>query len=349
MIKVLKYSLFPFSILYWIITYTRNLLFDIAFLKSTKCDIPIISVGNITVGGTGKTPHVQYIINLLQNYVALASLSRGYKRSTKGFVLATSSTTVNEIGDEPYLLHKRFPEISVAVCEDRVGGVQKIMCNTPSKLVVLDDAFQHRKIACNLQIVLVDYNRPLWKDYVFPVGFLREGAYAIKRAQVVIVTKCPALTIAEQNYWRKNLCITKQILFFTKIAYGSLYDSKTKVAYNNTEILQNASILLVSGIAQSEPLLSYISSFNTSVQHCNFSDHHAYTSQDITEIYHTYLQLHTNSKTIIVTTEKDIYKLSQLQDYKIPIFVLPIVPEFIDNTQATFNELLLDVISKKSV
>ena len=204
--KQLRYILLPFSGLYWLFTYIRNLCFDNHILPQTEFPLPLISVGNITVGGTGKTPHVQYLVNLLRNK-NVATLSRGHKRKSKGFVLANAETSVSTLGDEPFLLQQRFPDLHVAVCEQRVEGVSKLL-ETVGGLdaIILDDAYQHRHVKPGLQLLMVDYNRPLWNDWVFPAGMLREGTYAVARAHIVVVSKCPQnMAESETHVWRQKL------------------------------------------------------------------------------------------------------------------------------------------------
>lgn len=338
--RYVKYILFPFSLLYWLFTYCRNLCFDKGILKQTEFDIPMISVGNITVGGTGKTPHVQYIIQLLDG-MEIASLSRGYKRKSKGFVLANAETTVSELGDEPFLLHRRFPDLHVAVCEKRVEGVQKLLEQIPSlKAIVLDDAFQHRYVKPSLQILLIDYNRPLWEDHVFPVGFLREGKYAVSRADVVIITKCPeTLSKNEVETYKKRLGLTRQKLFFSTMEYGSVYEFSTKQLYGNQEFLTQHNVCLVTGIAEPKPLEQYVESFGNKVKTKSYPDHYSYSEADVKELS----ALSSDYK--IVTTEKDVYKLAEILP-QTKIFVIPIMPKILFGKQEEFNAEILRLESK---
>ncbi|MGM0504272.1 MAG: tetraacyldisaccharide 4'-kinase, partial [Bacteroidota bacterium] len=190
--KILSPILLPLSLLYGLIIYLRNRFYDYGFFKSTSFTIPIISIGNITVGGTGKTPHVEYLADLLKSEFSVATLSRGYKRKTKGFILAGDQSTAKEIGDEPRQIKQKFPNIEVAVDSKRVRGIQKLIdSNKDLDVVLLDDAFQHRKVQTNLSILLVDYNRPIDKDFMLPLGNLREQAFEKKRASIIIITKAP--------------------------------------------------------------------------------------------------------------------------------------------------------------
>lgn len=330
----IKYILFPFSILYWIYTYCRNVCFDLHLLSQTSFCVPIISFGNITVGGTGKTPHVQYAIQALGDR-NIATLSRGYKRKSKGFVLADENVSVAELGDEPYLLKQRFPQIHVSVCEKRVDGMNQLLDKiTDLQVVVLDDAFQHRYLKPSLQILLVDYNRPLWKDCVFPVGFLREGKYAVNRADAVVVTKCPeTLSETERTIWRKKLRLNQQPLFFSTMKYGAVYNFTTKQPAENNQFFANKSICLITGIAQPKPLIEYVESFGGKVTHQSYPDHYSYSESDK-------LQLQKLSETyIMVTTEKDVYKLTEILP-EIDWHVVPIMPQFLFGEETVFNNLL---------
>lgn len=334
-----KYILFPFSLLYWLFTYCRNFCFDKGILKQTEFDIPIISVGNITVGGTGKTPHVQYIIQLLDG-MEIASLSRGYKRKSKGFVLANAETTVSELGDEPFLLHRRFPNLHVAVCEKRVEGVQKLLERVPFlKTIVLDDAFQHRYIKPGLQILLIDYNRPLWHDHVFPVGFLREGKYAVSRADVVIITKCPeTLSGNEVETYKNRLGLTRQKLFFSTMEYGSVYEFNTKQLYDNQDFFAQRKLCLVTGIAEPKPLEQYIQSFGNHVETKSYPDHYSYSETDVKELSAL------SSEFEIVTTEKDVYKLAEILP-KTQLYVIPIMPKILFGKQGEWNSLIQEFVN----
>lgn len=335
--KFLKYILFPFSIFYWIFTWCRNFCFDNGILKQSHFSIPIISIGNITVGGTGKTPHVQYLINLLQEK-NISTLSRGYKRKSKGFLLANENTTVDELGDEPFQLHKRFSNISVAVCEKRVVGVQNLLQQVPNlQTIILDDAFQHRYIKPSFQIVLIDYNRPIWKDCVFPTGFLREGKYALNRADVVIVTKCPSNFSEEQkNYWINKLNLKTQKLFFSTMNYGFIYDNNTKQTYENQQFIKNNDICLVTGIAQPQPLIDYIKQYNESLSAEIFPDHYSYSEKDVVRLQNI------NKNKLLLTTEKDAYKLSKILP-KAKIFVIPIMPIILFDKKEEFDTLIQKV------
>ncbi|HPM11876.1 MAG TPA: tetraacyldisaccharide 4'-kinase [Bacteroidales bacterium] len=333
-----------FSPLYWTLTYLRNKAYDTGLYSSTSFTTPTICVGNITVGGTGKTPHVEYICSLLQDTFRTAILSRGYKRKTKGYLLASPLTTVDELGDEPYFLYKKLQKTNVAVCEKRVLGVTKLLQDNPTiQAIILDDAFQHRAIKSGLNIVLIDYNRPIWNDCVFPGGMLREGTYALERAHSIIITKCPNnLTNTEMEMWKRKLHITKQTLFFTTIKYTSIYEAESKKQHDIPTILSSKHILLVTGIAQPKPMYTFISQYCKDITHLNFADHHIYTNDD----YALILQQYKTYRTTIVTTEKDAPKILEITRNQLPIYVLSIGITFLNDSETEFQSLIQTHISK---
>lgn len=340
--RILQYILVPFSCIFWCITFIRNYLFDKGIIPQTSFSIPIISLGNITVGGTGKTPHTQYLISQLQHTHTIATLSRGYKRKTKGYFDSTSINTKPEtLGDEPYMLHKRFPKCTVAVCENRVEGVRAILTKHPqTNCIILDDAYQHRHIAPGYQILLVDYTRPLWNDFVFPAGRLREGAYAISRANTVIVTKCPFITDDEKQVWRKKLQLQhNQKLFFSSIAYGKPYSIfSNKHADSISALLENKKVLLITGLARADSLYHYIKTYAPDLVHFEYADHYNYTKTDITEIT---AHIDHIDEWIVITTEKDMHKLiyAELPE-TITSYVIPIEPVFnSDDETALLQEI----------
>ena len=338
----LKYILFPFSLIYWLFTYCRNVCFDKGVLKQTEFDIPVISVGNITVGGTGKTPHVQYLVSLLQEK-NIATLSRGYKRKSKGYVLANDNTVVSELGDEPYQLWKRFPSLHVAVCEKRVEGIRRLLTDVPDlDTIILDDAFQHRYVKPKMQIVLVDYNRPLWSDHVFPVGYMREGMYALSRADVVVVTKCPQeLQKTEKEMWRTRLRLNNQKLFFSCMEYGNVYEFASKESKDcKTFFADHSSICLVTGIAQPQPLIDFVSQQTENLVCKTFADHYSYSEQDRKELD----QLATDHT--IVTTEKDVFKLAKILP-NAHLYVIPIMPRFLFGEEEAFNSEICRLVTQR--
>ncbi len=327
--KNLRKILFPFSLIYAAITSLRNFLYDKNIKKSIGFDIPVIAVGNLSVGGTGKTPMVEYLIRLLADKYNLAVLSRGYKRKSKGFYLANDITTIEEIGDEPFQYHSKFKNIHVAVNVDRVEGVTKILAALPTtEIVLLDDAFQHRKIKASFYIMLTAYNDLFYNDLVLPAGNLRECKSGVKRANVVVVTKCPKnLSEAEMLQIKSRIDIDNDKIFFSTINYH-------QTVTNNVEEIPVIDLkndfIAVAGIAKPEYFYEYL---NCTKNDClTFSDHHFFSDQDLKNI----LQKANGRK--IITTEKDYMRL-QNQLPKNQLFYLPIEMDFIKEIEQ-FNNFL---------
>lgn len=337
-----KVLLLPFSFIYGIGSGFRNFLFHIGALKSKRFDVPVLCVGNITVGGTGKTPHTELIIAELQKKFRVACLSRGYKRKTSGFILADEHSTAREIGDEPMQIKKKFPHITVACDADRVRGIEKLLAlPEPPQVIVLDDAFQHRYVQADKNIVLVDYNRPVYQDMLLPAGRLRENTGALKRADYIIVTKCPAdIQPIERRILSKHLKVKPyQQLYFTTMEYGTIHrlSSKAKEAALN----RDSSILCVTGIARPEPYVEYLKTFTKNVTELRFPDHHFFTGKDIQRIGEAFEALGEKDK-YIFTTEKDAVRLAACnlpQELKRHIYYIPIVPAFIQKECSILKEL----------
>jgi len=339
-VNLLRYIAFPFSVLYGIITKVRNILFDFNILKSTQFKIPILIVGNLSVGGTGKTPHIEYLINLLQPKYYLGILSRGYKRKTSGFLLANSSSKVQDIGDEPFQFFKKFDNIKVAVDEDRVEGINILLSQKkPPTIILLDDAFQHRKVKGSLNILLTTYNRLYCNDYLLPMGNLRESKKGANRAQIIIVTKCPK----EIENSQKEKIVSKlnplkgQQVFFTTIKYADfIYGENNSIALKE---LKEYEIILITGIANPKPMVEFLNKQEIRLHHINFTDHHNFKTKDIQKIKTTFSNLESKKK-LILTTEKDYVRIfSSLQKN---IFYLPIQVEFQDkNAKQQFDKIVL--------
>ena len=219
--KLLRKILFPIGFIYWLVTFIRNWLYDVGFFKSKSYDLPIIAIGNLSAGGTGKTPHTEYLIRLLKDNHKVAVLSRGYKRSTKGFVLANEAISAHELGDESYQIKAKFPDITVAVCEDRQTGIEKLISEINPDVILLDDAFQHRKVKAGFYVLLTAYDDLFADDYILPFGNLRESAMGKKRANLVIVTKCPTVLSEQEQEKVKRKLKVKVPVFFTSIAYDT--------------------------------------------------------------------------------------------------------------------------------
>ena len=292
--------------MYFFIIWLRNKLFDRQILKSKKFDIPIVSVGNITVGGTGKTPHIEHFIKeFLPEKVAV--LSRGYKRKTSGFVLADENADAQTIGDEPYQISQKFPEILVAVDEKRVRGIEKLLAlPTPPQVILLDDAFQHRYVVSSDNILLINYNRPVFKDKILPYGRLREPISAVKRADRVIVTKCPQdLSEKEKNYFIEKITKYKKLpISFSTFKYSIPKNIFTKKMLN---INLKRNFLVVTGVVNAVGMYEYLKNFAEKIYKMEFADHHYFTEKDIKKIEQKLLTI--PPECLIITTEKDRARL----------------------------------------
>lgn len=339
---VSKALLLPLSVLYGIATGIRNFLFHTGILKSRSFSVPVLCIGNITVGGTGKTPHTELLIAELKKKFRVACLSRGYKRKTSGFVLATPQSTAREIGDEPMQIQSKFPDIVVACDGNRVHGIEKLLALQPSpEVIVLDDAFQHRYVQADKNIVLVDYNRPVYEDCLLPAGRLRESAAALKRADYIIVTKCPTyLQPIERRILSKHLKIKPyQQLFFTTLGYGSIHALSAEAS--SAAPSPASDILCVTGIARPAPYIEYLKTFTENITTIQFPDHHNFSSKDIRHIQQSFEKIK-NSEKYIFTTEKDAVRLqiSKLPDQlKRCIYYIPVVPVFLQDEELFLNEI----------
>lgn len=333
----------------------RNKLFDVGILRSVEFDFPVISVGNITVGGTGKTPHVEYLLRLLSGNYSIALLSRGYKRKTKGFVLAQQSIGPDEIGDESYQVWKKFEKIKVAVDAKRVHGIRILKkIDSSIKCIILDDAYQHRYVNAGLSILLVDYYRPLNKDRMLPLGNLRENARGIRRANIVIVTKVPhEIKPIEMRQWIKELKLFPyQYLYFTSFRYGDLKPvfniERESIALGEIE-KRKPGVLLITGIANPEPLYNKLVTYCTSIDHVFFPDHHDYTMSDIHEIETRFNAIPVENK-LIITTEKDAVKISNLpiqgSSIKDFFYFIPVEVLFLDHKQEEFDRIIFEYVER---
>lgn len=350
-------SLLPLSFLYGMGVRFRNMLFDTGILESRSFPIPVISVGNITVGGAGKTPHVEYLIRLLCETKRVSVLSRGYKRRTKGYLLASSSSTSLELGDEPYQMYLKYGrQVHVAVSANRCEGIERLCSDPETKdtdVILLDDAFQHRYVKPGVNILLVDYHRLIVYDKLLPAGRLREPKDGKRRADIVIVTKCPPdLRPMDFRVITKALNLYPyQKLFFTTIEYGDLiplFSNSRSLALS--EITSDYEVLVLSGIASPQHLLCDIQKHTDNVIPMTFRDHHLFTPKDIARINNTFDSL--SSKRIIITTEKDAARLVGLDglsdDVRNHIYALPIKATFLLEQQEQFDEFILSYVLKNS-
>lgn len=335
--KIIRILLFPFAILYGLITSIRNFLFNKGILNSASFHVPVIAVGNLSVGGTGKTPQIEYLIRLLSENYQVATLSRGYKRKSEGFVLADKTSNAETLGDEPFQYYQKFPHITVAVDADRTNGIQQLLNQkNPSEIILLDDAFQHRKVKADLYILLTAYNDLYCDDFMLPTGNLRESRSGANRAKIVIVTKCPeSLSIAEQDEIKARLKLSgDQKLFFTTIRYDHLVYSKCK------EIpvfdIHKRNKLLLAGIAKPEPFFNFLKNDGDKIM--TFPDHHHFSESEIDEI-----KSKANQR-LIVTTEKDYVRIKD--DFSPEqLYFLPIQTAFLAD-EKVFKETISHFVSQ---
>ena len=346
----MKILLLPISLLSHIVLTIRHKLYDWNILKSTRFEKSVICVGNLNLGGTGKTPHTEYLVNLLKDTYRVATLSRGYGRKTKGFKQAESTSSYEDLGDEPLQYFRKFPDIQVAVDEDRVDGVRKLI-RSPyyPEVVLLDDAFQHRSIKAGLNILLTEYQHPYCDDFLFPVGTLRDVKSSAKRAHVIVVSKSPkTLNEDEKQQMVDKLKPTeKQKVFFSYLEYNDLQPLNEEA---KRDPIENAdAVLAFCGIAHPHPFVDELRERYQTVDFLTFADHHPYTENDVTAILKRFENLNVEKK-IIVTTEKDAARLTNspyLCQFKTaPLFALPIAVHF--HEEEKFNEEILDYVRKNS-
>ena len=335
--NIFRKILFPFSLLYFLITQTRNFLFDIGVLKTKEFSIPLIGVGNLSSGGTGKTPLVEYILRNFNKDFNMSLLSRGYKRNGSGYVKANNNSTPSSIGDEPYQIFNKFKNIDLAVDENRVRGIENLVKENPLlQSVILDDCFQHRYVSCKINILLTTHNDPFFKDYLLPIGNLRESRNGYKRANVIIVTKCPNdLNSKEINKFISSIKLkNNQSLYFTTIDYNSTLKGGPTI---QVEKLKDFKVLLVTGIANYSPLLKYLNNKNIDFDHLIFSDHHNYSSVDIEMIEKKY------TDRIVLTTEKDFKKINDLE-LKNQLYYLEIETKFLNKGEESFKKTIKEAL-----
>lgn len=343
-------TLLPLSKIYGMITYIRNKFFDWGLFRQTEFPIPVVVVGNIAVGGTGKTPHVEYILDTLRFNYKIGVLSRGYKRKTKGFVLACENSTPEEIGDESYQIYSKFgKDVLVAVCENRVNGINEMLrIDKNINLIILDDAFQHRYVKPTVAIVLTEYNRPVFSDKMLPYGRLRESVGALTRADMVVVTKCPdSVKPMEYRIYKNNLKLFPyQKLYYSKYTYGLLkpvFQENSNTPPMLDWLTEKDSLLVISGIANPRPLVKYIKQFKCSARILKYPDHHDFTSADLADIKAKLEELK-GEKRYILTTEKDAVKFRHSKlipaELKNMMYYIPINVRFVSFNDSKFeNEL----------
>ena len=347
----------PLSWLYGLGVKLRNFLFDTGIRKSQKFKTPVISIGNITVGGTGKTPHVEYLVRLLQDHLHVAVLSRGYKRKSSGFVMAGDSTTMSDIGDEPFQMKQKFPKVTIAVDRNRVHGINCLTDNDSKKsnidVVLLDDAFQHRQVKPGINILLVDYHRLIIYDKLLPAGRLREPLKGKDRADIVIVTKCPKdLKPMEYRVITKAMNLYPyQQLYFSTLDYEELQPVFTDTKeLKSKKDLKTQNILLLTGIASPRQMNEDLKPIVKSITPLTFSDHHAFSPNDVELLNATFAEM--PSPKCIITTEKDAARLLTTEgmsdEVRKNLYKLPVRISIIQNQEEAFNQHIMSYVLKKS-
>ena len=330
--QALRKLLFPFSLIYSFVVYLRNLFYNKGIFKSTEYKLPLICVGNLSVGGTGKTPMTEFLIALLKNTYKVAVLSRGYKRKSEGFILSNKNTKVEDIGDEPFQYHAKFNNIHIAVDADRRNGISQLQELVNPDLILLDDAFQHRKVKAGFNILLTAYNDLYVNDFMLPAGNLRDNRREAKRADIIVVTKCPvSISKDEKNALIKKLTPKAyQKVFFTTIKYNDLV--KSIEAEININSLQSEKFTLVTGIANPKPLVDHLSNEGFNFEHLNFPDHHNFSDSEIKKL---------KKHPLIVTTEKDYVRLKN----KISnLYYIGIKIEFLFDEKNEFSDSIIKYI-----
>ncbi len=351
---VINKWLLPLSWLYGLGVKLRNMAFELGILKSRSFDVPVISVGNITVGGTGKTPHVEYLVKHLKDLFHVAVLSRGYKRKSKGFIIAKAQTTMPEIGDEPYQMKQKFPDVTVAVDKSRCHGIEELTSNDKGlDVILLDDAFQHRYVKPGVNILLVDYHRLVIYDALLPAGRLREPLSGKDRADIVIVTKCPKdLKPMEYRVITKAMSLyAYQSLFFTCLEYGDLQPMFGELGkLRGLEELREHHVLLLTGIASPEQIIHDLTPYTKNLTPLTFADHHQFKRKDIQLINETFEQL--SEPRCIITTEKDATRLHDAEglseEVRKSIYTLPVNIHFMLEQEETFNQYIIGYVRKNS-
>lgn len=345
--KKLRWLLWPFSLLYGLVVVIRNWCYDVGWFKSTGFNLPVISVGNLAVGGAGKSPMTEYLVRLLKSDYKISTLSRGYGRKTQGFLLADADSTSADIGDEPAQFKNKFPDVTVAVCEDRVKGINQL--KDDHELIILDDAYQHRAVKPGLSILLFDYKKLSEPNLLLPAGDLREPFSGKMRADIIVVSKCPEgiSADAQTRIEEKIRPYPYQHLFFTSINYLGLktFDGEMAVI----KLTQASKVYLLTGIAGAAPLVQYLQSISTNIVHHNYPDHHPFSLKNITKLVDEF-SADASANKVVITTEKDAERLKQPELLpllsKLQILVLPISIAFLNNGQQQFDQLIIEYVRK---
>ena len=341
-LRSFRILLFPLAVVYWFIIFIRNKLYDKKILESASFGLPLICVGNLSVGGTGKSPMVELLVRNLKDEFKVATLSRGYKRKTRGYALANESSSALEIGDEPMQFKLKFPNVPVAVGEERLDAIPQLLHDRPdTQCIILDDAFQHRAIEAGLNILLTDHNNLFTRDFYLPTPDLRDLKSSYKRAQVIVVTKCDPAVIADEkdNIIDEIRPLPCQHIFFTANKYGELYHITS--SEKKKRLLPQTEVLLVTGIANPQPLKDLLVEYTETFYMLHYPDHHIFTIDDWKDIKTRFDKIEASEK-IILTTEKDAVRLAkfgnQLKD--VPLYVIPLEHHFLFNEAEKFLSLV---------
>lgn len=345
-LRSFRIFLLPISLLYWLVIGCRNWLFDKQFLRSASFGMPLITVGNLAVGGTGKSPLIEYLAGLLHNKFKVAALSRGYRRRTRGYALVSSHATALEVGDEPLALYRKFPDVPVAVGEERLLAIPELLHDHPeTQVILLDDAFQHRSIQAGCSLLLTEYSNLFTRDFYLPTGDLRDLKSRYRAASALIVTKCPVdMSEEKQRSIIAELApVNGQPVFFTTLAYGSPYHLTQKQRYSFTG---KEEILLVTGISNPRPLKQYIEERSATYHQLTYRDHHIFSIEDFNEIRREFEKLPTENR-ILITTEKDAVRLEKFSAEidVLPWYVLPVEHRFLFGDKERFDRLVIDFIA----
>jgi tetraacyldisaccharide 4'-kinase len=347
--KLLRLLLFPISILYGLGVILRNLAYDFGIFKSHKFQLPVISVGNLTVGGSGKSPMTEYLVRLLKGRYKIATLSRGYGRKTSGFRMVDTNSSSIDSGDEPLQFKRKFVDITVAVCENRVAGIRKL--ENDHELIIMDDAFQHRAVKPGFSILLFEYSSLFQNQWLLPSGNLREPLWAIKRADILVLTKCPEkMNKQQKNEIQRRFKTNK--LFFSFLKYGNLRSFNDINPDRSLKYINHLTkIILLTGIANANPLLNELNTYEPELIHHQYPDHHQFSDKNITKLVSAFNKL-TGDDNIIITTEKDAQRLrsAAISDKikNLALYYLPVEAEFIEPDKTIFNNLIEEYASKST-
>lgn len=340
----LRLILLPLATIYGFVVWVRNVLFDRGILPSEDFSVPVITIGNLNTGGTGKTPHTEYLVKMLKDQYTVAVLSRGYKRNTRGYLLADHASTTASLGDEAMQVHQKFPDIYVAVHEKRRAGIKELLKTNPGiQVIILDDGFQHRYVNAGLTLLLTGYYQPFFDDRLLPAGKLREGRSGAKRADTIIVTKTPGtLSMETRDHFRKRIhAYSKKNIFFSFLAYGDMCPLTAKTPSTAPKSIQT--VFLLTGIAHTRPLEEYLEKKYAELVHLKYPDHHAFTEKNLRKLAARFSESPSQSK-IIVTTEKDAMRLKEgsllecLSD--IPVYYLPVEVVFHPEDKKALDDMI---------